>query len=119
METVQCVLSVKFYCWCLTSLLPRSGTGEQQPNCSEIGHCSIWEGQNPNLDKECATEIFARRRYGQILVASCNMAVMPFSAKGGPGNEAWDGVLGPGLSWPVLHSEDENNNNKFYFRRAF
>ena len=68
---------------------------------------------------ECATEISGLRRYSQILVASCNMAVMPFPAKGCPGTEAWDCVLGPGLSGPIPHSEDEKKNNKFYFRRAF
>lgn len=47
------------------------------------------------------------------------MAVMPIPAKGYPGTEAWDCVLRPGLSEPAPHSEDEKNNNKFYFKRAF
>lgn len=111
METVPCVLSVEFYCWCLTSLLPRWGTGKQQPDWSQIRCCLIWEGQNPNLDMECATEISAFKRYGQILVASCNMAVMPLLAKGCPGTEVWDCVLTPGLSGPVQHSEEKRRNS--------
>lgn len=90
----------------------------QQSNCSEIRHCLIREEQNPNLDMECASEILALRRYGQILVGSYNTAVMPFPAKGSLGTELWDCVLGPGLSGPVPYSEDEKNN-KFYFRRSF
>lgn len=79
----------------------------------------IWEGQNPHLDVECATEISALRRYGHILVPSCNMAVMPIPAKGCPRTKAWNCVLRSGLSEPAPHSEDEKNNNKLYFKRAF
>lgn len=75
----------KFYCCCLTSSLLRLGMGQQQPDGSEIKYRSIWEGNNPNLDMEFATEVSALRRYGQILVTNCNIAVMPSSAKGSSG----------------------------------
>lgn len=56
--------------------------GQQQPDGSEIKYSSVWEGQNPNADMEFAAEVSALRRYGQILVASYNTAVVSSCATG-------------------------------------
>lgn len=79
----------KFYCCCLMSLLPRLGVRQQQPDGSEIKYRSVWEGKNPNLDVEFATEISALRRYSRILVASSNIAVVPSCANGSSRTAVW------------------------------
>lgn len=75
-------LCSKFYCCCLISLLPRLVVGQQQLDGSEIKYSSVWEGKNPNLDMEFATEVSALRRYGQTLVPSYNITVVPSCANG-------------------------------------
>lgn len=79
--------------------------GQQPPDGSEINYRSVWEGKNPYLDMEFASEVSALRRYGQISVANWDIAVVPFCAKGNSTTAVWDCVLGSTLFGPSPHSE--------------